>query len=90
MQTLLPILISPKQARFVERQQILDDIILVHETIQSLKVTKKSGMLIKLDIFKAYEKISWKYMEKMLEAFGFEEYWESWVMNLVTTPFFLI
>ena len=48
--------------------------LLVHETIHSLKVTKRPGMLINLDIAKAYDKISWKYMENMLEAFGFGEY----------------
>ena len=47
-------------------------------------------MLIKLDIAKAYDNISWKYMEKMLSAYGFSREWVEWVMDLVTTPFFSI
>ena len=47
-------------------------------------------MMIKLDIAKAYEKLSWKFMEKMLEAYSFFQGWFEWVMNLVTTPFFSI
>ena len=47
-------------------------------------------MLIKPDIMKAYDKVRWQYMEKMLEAFGFESEWLEWVMGLVTTPFFSI
>ena len=47
-------------------------------------------MLIKLDIEKAYNKLSWRYMDKMLEAFGFSLDWVEWVMSLVTTPFFNI
>ena len=37
LRPLLPVLISPEQAGFVEGRQILDGIILVHEAIHSLK-----------------------------------------------------
>ena len=47
-------------------------------------------MLINMDIAKAYAKISWQYMEKMLKAYEFGAEWVEWVMNLVTTPFFSI
>ena len=47
-------------------------------------------MMIKIDIVKAYDKLSWKYMDKMLEAFGFSPKWVEWVMSLVMTPFFNI
>ena len=54
----------------------MDGIILVQETIHSLKVTKKPGMVIKLDIEKVYDKLSWQYMRSILEAFGFA--WNGW------------
>ena len=47
-------------------------------------------MMIKLDIAKAFDKLSWQFKEKMLEAYGFCQGWIEWVMNLVTTPFFSI
>ena len=47
-------------------------------------------MLIKLDIAMAYDKLSWYFMGKMLEGFGFYLEWVEWVMGLVTTPFFNI
>ena len=47
-------------------------------------------MMINLDIAKAYDKLNWKFMEKMLEAYGFCQGWVEWVMGLVTTPFFNI
>ena len=52
LKLLLPSLISPEHSGFVEGRHILDGIILVQETIHSLKVTKKPGMLVKLDITK--------------------------------------
>jgi hypothetical protein len=36
-------------------------------------------MLIQLDLEKSYDKISWHYMIKTLEAFGFTQHWISLV-----------
>ena len=54
----MPGLISPEQTGFVEGRQILDGIILTHEMIHSLKHTKTLGMLIKIDLAKAYDKVN--------------------------------
>ena len=58
LKPLLPNLISPEQSEFVEGRQILEGVILVHEVIHSLKSTSKLGMMTKLDIVKAYDKLS--------------------------------
>ena len=71
LKPLLPSLISPEQSSFVKGIQILDCIIVVHETIHSLKCTKHLGMLVKLDISKAYDKLSWQYLEEILRVHGF-------------------
>ena len=42
-------------------------------------------MIIQLDLEKSYEKISWHYMVKTLEAFGFTQHWISWIVFLVST-----
>ena len=86
----LPLIISQEQAGFVEGRQILDGIILVHETIHSLKVTKTPGMLLKRDLSKAYDKLNWKFLEGILKAFGFAEEWANWIMNMVSSVFFSI
>ena len=71
LKPILPLLIGPKQSGFVKGRQILVGIILVHEAIHSLKITKNTGMLVKLDIAKAYDKLSWQYMREILTAFSF-------------------
>ena len=58
LKPLLHIIISPEQVGFVEGRKILDGIILVHETIHSLKATKTPGMILKLDLSKAYNKLN--------------------------------
>lgn len=71
LKLLLPLLISPEQAGYVERRQILDGIILMHEIIHSLKHSKQAGMILKIDLSKAFDKLSWSYMQEMLISFGF-------------------
>ena len=75
LKPLLPSLISPKKSGFVEGRKILDGVILVHEMLHSLKSTRNPSMMIKLDIAKAYEKLIWQYLNKMLEAYGFCPQW---------------
>eukprot|EP00253_Pinus_taeda_P036339 PITA_36339 len=45
LKSLLPLLISPEQSRYVEGKQITDGIILTEEIIHSLKHSKKSAFL---------------------------------------------
>ena len=40
----------------------MDSVILAHEVIHSLQKTKTPGMLLKLDISKAFDKLNWDYM----------------------------
>ena len=47
-------------------------------------------MLLKLDLYKAFDKLSWNYIHKMLLAFGFNATWTRWVMNLITSPSFSV
>ena len=53
LKPLLLVLISPEQSCFVEGRQILDGVILVHEVMHSLKITRTPGMMIKLNIEKS-------------------------------------
>ena len=87
---LLPILVSKEQSDFVEGRKIMDNIILAHEIIHTLKSRKKVGMIVQLDFTKAYDKLSWNYMEKELESFGFDKHWIKWVMTLVSTTSFIL
>lgn len=75
LKPLLPLIISSEQSGYVEGCQITDGIILTHEIIHSLKHTKNPGMLLKIDLSKAFDSISWQYIQKILSAFGFDPSW---------------
>eukprot|EP00253_Pinus_taeda_P035962 PITA_35962 len=90
LKPLLEKLISPEQTGFVEGRQILDGLVVTQEVIHSMKTKKQKGMMIKLDLLKAYDRVSWQYLEEILRSFGFSKRWISWVLSCISTPNFSI
>eukprot|EP00253_Pinus_taeda_P015369 PITA_15369 len=83
LKMILPGIISQEQSGYVEGRQILDNILLAQEMIHSLHSRNEVGMLMQLDLSKAYDKVSWTYLEAILEAFGFSKPWIKWILVLI-------
>ena len=58
--------------------------------IHTLQAQKKVGMIIQLDLSKAYDKVSWEFIEDILAAFGFDQWWIKWILALVKNPSYSI
>lgn len=60
LQVLLPDLIGPHQTSFVPGQHITENIIIAQEVVHSMrrKMGKKCFMAIKVDLEKAYDRLS--------------------------------
>lgn len=58
------------------------------EAIHSMAASKKKSMFIKLNMAKAYDRVSWEFLQKILLAFGFDEEWVNWVLSYVTSSSF--
>lgn len=69
--TVLLSLITHQQNGFMLGRQILDSIITIHENIHSLVTAKKHGFILKLDLSKAYDRVDWSFLVKVLLAYGF-------------------
>ena len=57
LMTILPGIISKEQSGYIEGRQIMDNILLAQEMIHTLQTQKKVGMLMQLDLSKAYDKV---------------------------------
>jgi hypothetical protein len=68
---LLENLISPMQGGFVKGRHILDNVIQVQESMHSSHQQKEKGMLIKLDMANAFDRVNLSFLYKVLLSFGF-------------------
>ena len=66
---------------------------MAYETIHTMLVRKKGKkgtMALKLDISKAYDRVEWPFLEKIMEKLGFPTRRIERVMSCVTTPSFSV
>ncbi|GJZ90403.1 RNA-directed DNA polymerase, eukaryota, reverse transcriptase zinc-binding domain protein [Tanacetum coccineum] len=72
-------IISPEQSAFITRRQILDGPLILSETIDWYKKRKKKMMLFKVDFEKAFDSVSWRYLDYVLDKLGFGIKWRNWI-----------
>lgn len=92
LKEVLPKIISPWQAGFVPGRTIQENSIVAQELVHSMKHKKgKKGLVaIKVDMEKAYDKMEWCFLEKVMRCFGFNDKWINWVMQCISTVSFSI
>ena len=87
MKIILPLVVSDGQSAFVPGWMI-SDIMIAFEIIHFLKnkrVGKLPQMAAKLDMSKAYDRVEWDYLKKMMLNLGFHEKWVALIMECVTS-----
>ncbi|XP_057836070.2 uncharacterized protein LOC131046358 [Cryptomeria japonica] len=90
LKSCLPMIISEEQGGFVAGRQILDGVVVASEAIHSMATSQERSMFIKLDMAKAYDRVKWSFLQKILLAFGFSSDWVSWVLSCVTSSSFSV
>ncbi|KAL0407597.1 UNVERIFIED_CONTAM: putative ribonuclease H protein [Sesamum radiatum] len=89
--TILPKIISPSQSGFVQGRMIADNILLAQELTHCLgKNCSTNNMIIKLDMAKAYDRLNWGFLYRILEKLGFHQNWISMVRKLIENCWFSI
>jgi hypothetical protein len=66
---------------------ITDNVFVAYECTQAIRTRKRKTPLcaIKLDMVKAYDRVEWIFLEKMMRKLGFSEVWVGMVMRCITT-----
>ncbi|XP_031120802.1 uncharacterized protein LOC116024038 [Ipomoea triloba] len=88
MKHLLGNIISESQSAFIPGRLITDNILVAAEVGHYLN-RKQNGLVgwgaLKLDMPKAYDRMEWSFLRRMLHALGFAERWINLIMLCVTT-----
>jgi hypothetical protein len=75
---------------FLGGRQIQDAIGTAHECIHSIKKNKQKALLLKLDLQKAYDCISWDYLRMVLIQVGFGTLMTNWILACVDSASFAV
>jgi hypothetical protein len=76
-------IISPTQTAFMRGRNILEGVVILHETIHELHRKKQNGVIFKIDFEKAYDKVKWTFLFQTLKMKGFSTKWISWIKSFV-------
>ena len=86
LKVVLPHIVSPTQGHFVEGRLISDNLLIAHEMVHGLRTNplcKSNFIAIKTDMFKAYDRVEWDFLEALFLKLGFHTKWVSWIMICV-------
>lgn len=71
--------IKPSETAFLPGRYILEGVVILHETIHELHQKKQSGVILKPDFEKEYDKVKWPFLRQVLRIKGFSPVWCSWI-----------
>jgi len=76
--------VSPTQIAFMLGRNIMEGVVILHETIHELHTKKSDGVIFKIDFEKAYDRVKWPFLQQTLRMKGFFPKWCRWVEGMVT------
>ena len=80
----LPNLISPQQAVYVENRFIGESGRLIADISEITDVINKEGFLVTMDIEKAFDSLDHTFVISVLKKFGFRNNFVSWIETLIS------
>ncbi|KAF3775383.1 Transposon TX1 uncharacterized protein [Nymphaea thermarum] len=80
----LPSIINPFQVAFVKGRCLQDAVVLANEVVHSLYCLRLPSFILKLDISKAFDSVSWEFLSNLLTRLAFGLSIRQWIMSLVT------
>nr|GEW53989.1 putative RNA-directed DNA polymerase, eukaryota, reverse transcriptase zinc-binding domain protein [Tanacetum cinerariifolium] len=78
-------IISNEQSAFISGRQILDGPLILSEVIDWYKNRNKKLLLFKVDFEKAFDSVSWHFLDHVMDKLGFSSTWRRWIRAGLTT-----
>jgi hypothetical protein len=78
-------MVFPVQTAIIKGRFIQDNFMLVQQTTRFLHQKKLSRVLLKLDISKAFDPVSWPFLLEVMQPLGFSQIWRDIISGLLST-----
>jgi hypothetical protein len=88
LRPLLQDIISSNQSAFIPGRMITDNALLAFECLHAINTSKDGRSefcAYKLDLSKAYDRVDWRFLNKVLRKLGFQSEWVDHAMTCVST-----
>ena len=80
LKKILPSIISESQSAFVNGRLIIDNVLVAFEMMHHINQKKegvKGEIVLELNMSKAYDRVEWRCLDKIMEKLGFNPRWRS-------------
>ena len=84
----MPKLITEHQSAFTKNRLISDNVLVAFESLHCMKnhnLGQTGFMALKLDMSKAYDRVEWNCLQKLMEKMGFCSRWIGLIMECIRT-----
>jgi hypothetical protein len=81
-------IVSINQSAFVPSRLITDNALVAFECLHFIEQNtnmSKNFCAYKLDLSKAYDRVDWDFLKKVMQRLGFSHRWVDWIMSCVTS-----
>ena len=78
-------LVGVNQSSFIEGRQILDGELIAGELFDSCKRNNTKAVFLKLDFHKAFDCVSWEFLDWTLKQMGFPTLWCKWISGCISS-----
>jgi hypothetical protein len=78
-------LVQQNQSVFIKGRLIQDSFKLVQSSAQLLHSKKRSNLMLKIDITRAFDSVVWPFLLQVLEFMGFPRRWLEWLSTLLSS-----
>eukprot|EP00253_Pinus_taeda_P009858 PITA_09858 len=86
LKNIFPDIIPENQGGFIKGRKILDNIVLVQEAVHSSGQRKEKGMVIKLDLANAFDRVRRDFLFVVMTKMGFSTNFTNWVKACIASP----
>ncbi|XP_019227829.1 PREDICTED: uncharacterized protein LOC109209105 [Nicotiana attenuata] len=83
-------LISPYQTGFIKGRSITENIMMTQDMVHNITNSTHGNVVLKVDMAKAYDRVSWEYLYNIMRHFGFNETWIDMIWRLMSNIWYSV